>query len=168
MLLTICKLPFPEKPTRFWRRAKPLAETWDLFRYPGVRSDSDMHTLGFPFRPWHADEAIAGGPAIWNYIRETATHYGIGRLWSELASGGVTFPRWSRDSKYIYWDGRGEDAFISRVRIADHVLEPVASLKDMRKTGALGSWAGSAPDGSPLILRYANSEEIYALDLNLP
>ena len=90
------------------------------------------------------------------------------RKWAELASGGVTFPRWSRDSKYIYWDGRGEDAFVSRVRIADHLLEPVASLKDMRKTGALGSWAGSAPDGSPLILRYANSEEIYALDLNLP
>jgi cation diffusion facilitator CzcD-associated flavoprotein CzcO len=38
-----------------------------------------MHTLGFPFRPWHADEAIASGPAIWNYIRETATHYGIDR-----------------------------------------------------------------------------------------
>src|ERR1700749_4544871 len=56
-----------------------IGGTWDLFRYPGIRSDSDMHTLGFPFRPWHADEAIAGGPAIWNYIRETATHYGIDR-----------------------------------------------------------------------------------------
>jgi WD40 repeat protein len=83
------------------------------------------------------------------------------RKWSELVGGGVSFPRWSRDSKYIYWDGLGEDAFVSRVRIADHVVEHVASLKDMRKTGAMGSWAGSAPDGSPLILRYSNSEEIY-------
>jgi len=88
--------------------------------------------------------------------------------WLEVASGGVTFPRWSRDSKYIYWDGLGAEAFVNRVQIADHVVERVAGLKDIRKTGAMGSWAGSAPDGSPLILRYANSEEIYALDLNLP
>ena len=56
-----------------------IGGTWDLFRYPGVRSDSDMHTLGFPFRPWREHEAIAGGPAIWNYIRDTAAHYGIDR-----------------------------------------------------------------------------------------
>jgi monooxygenase len=56
-----------------------IGGTWDLFRYPGVRSDSDMHTLGFPFRPWHADESIAEGSAIWNYIRETAEHFGIDR-----------------------------------------------------------------------------------------
>jgi Tol biopolymer transport system component/DNA-binding winged helix-turn-helix (wHTH) protein len=88
--------------------------------------------------------------------------------WFEVASGGVTFPRWSRDSKYIYWDGLGEEAFVNRVRIADHLVERIVSLKDIRKTGAMGSWAGSARDGSPLVLRYANSEEIYALDLNLP
>jgi DNA-binding winged helix-turn-helix (wHTH) protein/Tol biopolymer transport system component len=88
--------------------------------------------------------------------------------WSQLAAGGVTFPRWARDSKYIYWDGLGEDAFVRRARIADRAVERVASLKNMRKTGAMGSWAGSTPDGSPLLLRFANSEEIYALDLNLP
>src|SRR5262249_4500827 len=43
--------------------------------------------------------------------------------WSDLATGGVSFPRWSRDSKYIYWDGFGLDAFVSRVRITDHVVE---------------------------------------------
>ncbi|HEX7927443.1 MAG TPA: NAD(P)/FAD-dependent oxidoreductase, partial [bacterium] len=51
--------------------------TWDLFRYPGVRSDSDMHTLGYGFRPWHDDKAIADGPAILKYVRETAQAYGI-------------------------------------------------------------------------------------------
>ncbi len=51
--------------------------TWDLFRYPGIRSDSDMHTLGFAFRPWTADQAIADGDAILRYIRETATEYEI-------------------------------------------------------------------------------------------
>ncbi|GAA3135074.1 NAD(P)/FAD-dependent oxidoreductase [Kribbella aluminosa] len=54
-----------------------LGGTWDLFRYPGVRSDSDMFTLGFPFRPWTAAKAIADGPSILSYLRETAAAYGI-------------------------------------------------------------------------------------------
>jgi monooxygenase len=56
-----------------------LGGTWDLFRYPGVRSDSDMHTLGFPFYPWHGKESIANGDAIRNYIGDTAQHFGIDR-----------------------------------------------------------------------------------------
>src|SRR6478609_11289190 len=51
--------------------------TWDLFRYPGIRSDSDMFTLGYRFRPWREAKAIADGPSILRYIRETATAYGI-------------------------------------------------------------------------------------------
>lgn len=54
-----------------------LGGTWDLFRYPGVRSDSDMHTLGYSFRPWKEAKAIADGPAILSYVRETAQEYGI-------------------------------------------------------------------------------------------
>jgi hypothetical protein len=53
--------------------------TWDLFRYPGVRSDSDMFTLGYPFRPWTGAKAIAEGPAILAYLRETAQEHGIDR-----------------------------------------------------------------------------------------
>ncbi len=56
-----------------------IGGTWDLFRYPGVRSDSDMYTLGFPFHPWSGDKAIADGPAIRDYIRATAARYGIDR-----------------------------------------------------------------------------------------
>jgi monooxygenase len=55
-----------------------IGGTWDLFRYPGVRSDSDMYTLGFRFRPWPDAKAIADGPAIRKYVRETAAMYGIG------------------------------------------------------------------------------------------
>lgn len=51
--------------------------TWDLFRYPGIRSDSDMFTLGYRFRPWTNPKAIADGPAILEYIRETAKEFGI-------------------------------------------------------------------------------------------
>ena len=56
-----------------------LGGTWDLFRYPGIRSDSDMHTLGFSFKPWNAEKSIADGPAILEYLRETAREYGIDR-----------------------------------------------------------------------------------------
>ena len=54
-----------------------IGGTWDLFRYPGIRSDSDMHTLGFGFRPWKGAKAIADGPSILAYIKETAREYGI-------------------------------------------------------------------------------------------
>jgi monooxygenase len=54
-----------------------IGGTWDLFRFPGVRSDSDMFTLGYPFRPWKQAEAIARGPEILRYVRETAAEYGI-------------------------------------------------------------------------------------------
>ena len=53
-----------------------IGGTWDLFRYPGVRSDSDMYTLGYGFRPWTEAKAIADGPAILRYIRETAAEDG--------------------------------------------------------------------------------------------
>ena len=54
-----------------------LGGTWDLFRYPGIRSDSDMFTLGYRFRPWTDEKAIADGPAILTYVRETAREYGV-------------------------------------------------------------------------------------------
>lgn len=53
--------------------------TWDLFRYPGVRSDSDMFTLGYSFRPWLEAKSIADGPSILNYVRDTASDHGIDR-----------------------------------------------------------------------------------------
>lgn len=54
-----------------------LGGTWDLFRYPGIRSDSDMYTLGFSFRPWTDDRAIADGESILNYVRDTAEEFDI-------------------------------------------------------------------------------------------
>jgi cation diffusion facilitator CzcD-associated flavoprotein CzcO len=56
-----------------------LGGTWDLFRYPGVRSDTDMYTLGYSFRPWRESSALAGGAAILRYIRETAAEHGVDR-----------------------------------------------------------------------------------------
>ena len=53
--------------------------TWDLFRYPGIRSDSDMYTFGYSFRPWQKNSSISDGESIRTYIRETAEAYGIDR-----------------------------------------------------------------------------------------
>ena len=69
----------PNKSYTILEARDDLGGTWDLFRYPGIRSDSDMHTLGFYFRPWKEAKAIADGPSIKNYLRETARDHGIDR-----------------------------------------------------------------------------------------
>ena len=72
-----------------------IGGTWDLFRYPGVRSDSDMHTLGYSFAPWQEAEAIAGGPAILRYISDTARRHGVV---DRIRTGTrVTAARWSTE-----------------------------------------------------------------------
>lgn len=67
----------PQKNFVILERRDTLGGTWDLFRYPGVRSDSDMYTLGYPFRPWRDPKAIADGRAILDYIRETAAEFDV-------------------------------------------------------------------------------------------
>ncbi len=67
----------PQKRYTILEGRKAIGGTWDLFRYPGVRSDSDMYTLGYSFRPWQGEKAIADGAAIWKYLRETAEEFGI-------------------------------------------------------------------------------------------
>ncbi|ADB33976.1 FAD dependent oxidoreductase [Kribbella flavida DSM 17836] len=69
----------PDRTYAVLEAREDLGGTWDLFRYPGIRSDSDMFTLGFPFHPWKAAKAIADGPSILDYLHETATKYGIDR-----------------------------------------------------------------------------------------
>jgi cation diffusion facilitator CzcD-associated flavoprotein CzcO len=67
----------PGRTYAILERRDTIGGTWDLFRYPGVRSDSDMYTLGYSFRPWTDPQAIADGPAILRYVNETAAEYGI-------------------------------------------------------------------------------------------
>src|SRR5919202_7129391 len=67
----------PGKSYAILEARERLGGTWDLFRYPGIRSDSDMHTLGYRFRPWTEADAIADGPSILSYVNETAREYGI-------------------------------------------------------------------------------------------
>jgi monooxygenase len=63
---------FPGRSYAIFEAREELGGTWDLFRYPGIRSDSDMHTLGYRFKPWTAAKSISDGEAILDYIRETA------------------------------------------------------------------------------------------------
>lgn len=67
----------PDKSYAILEARDTLGGTWDLFRYPGVRSDSDMFTLSYPFEPWREPESIAEGPAILRYITDTARRHGI-------------------------------------------------------------------------------------------
>jgi cation diffusion facilitator CzcD-associated flavoprotein CzcO len=69
----------PGKTYTILEAREALGGTWDLFRYPGIRSDSDLHTFGYAFKPWTDEKAIADGPAIRDYISETATENGIDR-----------------------------------------------------------------------------------------
>ena len=69
----------PDKSWLILEARAAIGGTWDLFRYPGIRSDSDMYTLGYSFKPWTEPKAIADGPRILNYVRETAAENGIDR-----------------------------------------------------------------------------------------
>ena len=72
-----------------------LGGTWDLFKYPGIRSDSDMHTLGFSFKPWTEAKSIADGPSILQYLKQTVAQFGIDKhiRYGQL----VTKAEWSTD-----------------------------------------------------------------------
>lgn len=67
----------PDRSYAVLEAREAMGGTWDLFRYPGIRSDSDMYTLGYRFHPWRAPKAIADGPAIRSYIEDTAREFGI-------------------------------------------------------------------------------------------
>ncbi|HLG60458.1 MAG TPA: NAD(P)/FAD-dependent oxidoreductase [Ktedonosporobacter sp.] len=69
----------PQKRYAIFEGREASGGTWDLFQYPGVRSDSDMYTLGYNFRPWQDARVIADGPSILQYLRETAATFGIDR-----------------------------------------------------------------------------------------
>lgn len=67
----------PDRTYAILEARHAIGGTWDLFKYPGIRSDSDLHTFGFPFRPWTKENAIADGPSIKKYMEDTASQFGI-------------------------------------------------------------------------------------------
>jgi cation diffusion facilitator CzcD-associated flavoprotein CzcO len=94
----------PSKTYAILEARESMGGTWDLFRYPGVRSDSDMYTLGYSFRPWEDAKAIADGPSILSYIRQTAMDAGIDRKIRfrhrvKRASWSATDARWTVEAE---------------------------------------------------------------------
>jgi serine/threonine protein kinase/Tol biopolymer transport system component len=92
------------------------------------------------------------------------------RKWQDLANINAQYPSWSRDSQYVYFIVLGNDRAFMRVNVVgEHRVEKLASLKDVRLfMGSFGSWTGLAPDDSLLILVDTSTDEIYALDVQLP
>jgi monooxygenase len=98
---TACHLERDLPGTRYavLEAREDLGGTWSLFRYPGIRSDSDMHTLGYRFRPWSSATALADGPSILEYVRDTAQEYGV----DEKIRYGHRLTRASWDSDTQRW-----------------------------------------------------------------
>jgi Tol biopolymer transport system component len=95
----------------------------------------------------------------------------VSARWMELANmTTIGYPSWSHDGQYLYFDTiLSEDPAFFRIRISDHKLERLVSLKGVRRFwGELGQWTGLAPDDSPLLVRDTSSQEIYALDFKAP
>jgi Tol biopolymer transport system component len=89
--------------------------------------------------------------------------------WSELAKGRAGYPTWSKDGRYVYFLRLPNDPAVLRVRTSDRKVERVVDLKNFRMTGhSWGFWLGLAPDDSPLLLRDVGTQEVYALDVDLP
>jgi Tol biopolymer transport system component len=90
--------------------------------------------------------------------------------WSDVASTTLSWPSWTRDGKYIYFENFIENnAAVFRVRLSDHKVQLVSVLKDLRPAfGIFGNWSGLAPDDSPLILRDIGTEEVYVFDWQAP
>ena len=96
---TACQLSqrFPGKSLALLERRAAIGGTWDLFTYPGIRSDSDMFTYGYQFRPWHSSTVLAEGATIRQYIEETAREFGVDK---KIRFGlKITQADWSNDDQ---------------------------------------------------------------------
>ncbi len=103
----------PSKSFAILEGRDAIGGTWDLFRYPGIRSDSDMFTLGYSFKPWTEPKAIADGSRILNYVRETAAENGIDnkirfRHRVKRASWSTPEARWTVEAERIVGEGASE------------------------------------------------------------
>lgn len=150
----------PNKSYAILEGREALGGTWDLFRYPGIRSDSDMYTLGYSFRPWTNPKAIADGPAILQYVRDTAEAYGIDRKiryrhWVERAAWSSKDNRWTVEARdgatgktvritcnflfmcagYYDYEGGYSPDFPGRDRFRGQVIHPQQWTPDVKYEG---------------------------------
>jgi cation diffusion facilitator CzcD-associated flavoprotein CzcO len=124
-----------------------IGGTWSLFKYPGVRSDSDMHTLGYAFKPWVGDKAIADGPSIMAYLRETMAEHGIERRirFNRL----VTRAEWS--SEHARWTVATRDAVTGAVETVTCTFLFMCSGYYSYKHGHVPEFPGRERFGGPIV-----------------
>jgi monooxygenase len=108
----------PGKSFAILERRAQKGGTWDLFRYPGIRSDSDMHTLGFAFAPWKHEKAIADGPSILDYLEEITVKHGL----AEHMRFGQRVVSAAWDSKTALWTVTTEQDDGTRQRLQGRFL----------------------------------------------
>jgi cation diffusion facilitator CzcD-associated flavoprotein CzcO len=100
----------PDKSYAILERRQRLGGTWDLFRYPGIRSDSDMFTFGYNFRPWNETKVLADGPSIRRYVEDTADEYGV----KEHIRYGVSVVKANWSSADVRWTVTARDETTGR------------------------------------------------------
>lgn len=108
----------PQHTFTLLERRQAIGGTWDIFRYPGIRSDSDMHTLGYSFKPWRNPKAIADGPSIREYVCEAANEYQV----NEHIRFGHKVVSADWDSSTSRWTVRAEQADGSSVELRANFL----------------------------------------------
>ena len=122
------RMECPDKTFAILEGREAMGGTWDLFRYPGVRSDSDMYTLGYSFKPWSDPKAIADGPSILEYIRATSEEFDLNK---EIRYGRrVTRAEWS--SEKAIWTVTVSSPSVSIL----HVSSPRVSSPHVSKGSA--------------------------------
>ena len=123
------KTAHPDRSLALLEAREASGGTWDLFRYPGIRSDSDMFTFGYKWRPWPSETALADGHTILDYVRTVAEEYGVDKLiryryrvtsaaWSsETARWTVGIEHDGKDQLWTFTGWRLVDLSTLRVRL---------------------------------------------------
>ena len=101
----------PNKSFAILEGRESLGGTWDLFKYPGIRSDSDMHTLGYRFKPWIHDKSIADGPSILEYLNETVDENNLKK--NILLNHKVKSANWNSDKSLWELEINNKDQLVN-------------------------------------------------------
>ncbi len=171
----------PDRTYAILEARSEIGGTWDLFRYPGVRSDSDMFTLGYPFRPWKDAKAIADGQSILKYVRDTARESGVDRHIRfqqkvQTATWSSEEARWTIEAKgpggatsrytcnflygctgYYRYDTGYEPAFLGLDRFQGRFVHPQNWPQDLNYAGKRVVVIGSGATAVTLVPAMAES-----------
>ena len=134
-----------------------MGGTWDLFRYPGIRSDSDMHTLGFDFEPWTEQKAIADGPSIWNYIHRIAKERDIGLtvIGPDDALAGGIVDRFNAHGLKAFGPTEAAAQLESSKAFAKELMERIGvpTARHRSFTDADAAYAYIRAEGAPIVIK---------------